>query len=87
MSDTGELIHSLRNIPVRELISAIERDGFILRRTTRTGGQIYAHPKDERMVVIHYHHSSETLRRKTLKSILEGTRWSKDDLQRLGLIH
>jgi hypothetical protein len=30
MNEIGELIHFLRNTPVRELISALERDGFRL---------------------------------------------------------
>lgn len=85
MTDVGQLVHLLRNTPVRELIRALEGDGFYLRRTTQTGGHIYVHP-DNRRVVIHYHYSSDTLKRKTLKSILEGTCWTDDDLKRLGLI-
>jgi predicted RNA binding protein YcfA (HicA-like mRNA interferase family) len=47
------MIHKLKNTPVRELIRALEQDGFYYRR--RKGGQrIYRHP-DGRRVVIHYH--------------------------------
>ena len=64
---------------------ALERDGFLLRRTSRTGGHVYAHP-DGRMTLIHYHRGSDTLDRKTLASILRATRWAEDDLSRLGLL-
>jgi len=83
--DIGRLVYLLRNIPVREIIQALERDDFYLKRSTRSGGHIYVHI-DGRIVVIHYHHSNDTFRRKTLKSILEGIRWTKNDLVRLKLI-
>ena len=83
--DVGRLVHLLRNVPVRELMSAMHRDSFILRRTTRTGGHIYTHP-DGRTAVIHYHRGSDTLTRKTLQRILESTRWREEDLKRLGLL-
>ncbi|MFQ5687111.1 MAG: type II toxin-antitoxin system HicA family toxin [Candidatus Scalindua sp.] len=86
MKDIGTLVHLLRNTPIREIISALERDRFILRRTTQTGGHIYVHPDKKRRVVIHYHHSSDTLTRKTLKSILDGTHWTEQDLKRLKLV-
>jgi predicted RNA binding protein YcfA (HicA-like mRNA interferase family) len=85
MTDSGNLVHRLRNTPVRKLISALSKDGFVLERQTRTGGRIYAHP-DGRIVVIHYHHSNDTLTRKTLESVLAGARWTEDDLTRLRLL-
>ena len=84
MTDLGH-VHLLRNTPVREMIKALERDGFILRRTTQTGGNIYTHP-DGRMTVIHYHKGSDILTRKTLRSIIKAVRWNEQDLKRLGLI-
>lgn len=66
MTDTDSLVHFLRNIPIRELVSALERDDFVLKRTTRTGGHIYTHP-DKRIVVIHYHHGSDTLKAENLE--------------------
>ena len=83
--DDAELAHRLRNTPVRDLIRAFERDGFELRRQTRTGGRIYRHP-DGRIVVVHYHSGSETLVRKTLRSVLRGAQWTVQDAQRLGLL-
>lgn len=85
MIDSGELTHLLRNTPVRELINTLRKDGFSLERETRTGGRIYSHP-DGRITVIHYHHRSDTLTRKTLRSVLEATHWTKDDLKRLDVI-
>jgi predicted RNA binding protein YcfA (HicA-like mRNA interferase family) len=85
MSDLGPLVHQLRNTPVRELIAALKRDGFSLERETRTGGRIYSHT-DGRIVVIHYHHGSDTLTRKTLQQVLAATRWAGSDLPRLGLV-
>jgi len=66
------------------LIAALERDGFTLKRATKTGARIYS--DGDRIVVVHYHHGSDTLTRKTLGSFLQGTRWTEDDLCRLGLI-
>ena len=85
MTDAGELLHLLRNLPVSQLIRALERDGFTLRRATRSGGRIYAH-SDGRLTVIHYHHGSDTLTRKTLRSVLDAVAWSEEDLRRLGLL-
>ncbi len=84
MTDFGELVHLLRNASTGELVRALERDHFSLKRKTKTGSLIYWH-QDSRIVVIHFHHSSDTLTRKTLKSFLEATRWTKEDLKRLKL--
>jgi predicted RNA binding protein YcfA (HicA-like mRNA interferase family) len=85
MNEVGTLVHLLKNTSVRELVGALRKDGFSLERETRTGGRIYSHD-DGRIVVIHYHHGSDTLTRKTLRSVLQGTRWTEDDLRRLNLI-
>jgi predicted RNA binding protein YcfA (HicA-like mRNA interferase family) len=83
--DLPELVHLLRNTPVRELVNALRRDGFVLERETRTGGRIYSHP-DGRLTVVHYHHGSDTLTRRTLRSVLEATRWTLEDIRRLRLV-
>lgn len=69
MIDLGDLVHRLRNTPVRDIIRAVERDGFLLRRETATG----------------YHHGGDTLTRKTLRSVLQALQWTEDDLKRLDL--
>ncbi|MFO0794924.1 MAG: type II toxin-antitoxin system HicA family toxin [Candidatus Brocadiaceae bacterium] len=77
------MIHKLKNTPVRELIKALEKDGF--QYTRRKGSQrVYRH-LDGRRVVIHYHHAKDTLPPGTLKSFLNGAQWNDDDLKRLGL--
>lgn len=85
MRDPGRLVHLLRNTPVRALMRALERDGFMLQRTTRTGGHIYQHPEGRR-TVIHYHRGGDTLDRKTLASVIQSTEWTESDLYRLNLL-
>ena len=85
MRGTGRLVHLLRNTPVREIIRALERDGFIRNNRARTGGYWYRHP-DGRSLPIHYHTGGETLTRKTLASVIRATEWTEDDLHRLGLL-
>lgn len=85
MNNTGRLVHLLRNITARELIRAIERDGFLLRRNTQTGGMVYGHP-DGRNTLIHFHAGRHTIARKTLASIIRAVQWTEADLRRLGLI-
>jgi predicted RNA binding protein YcfA (HicA-like mRNA interferase family) len=78
------MISELKNTPVKELIRALERDGF--QYTRRKGSQrVYRHP-DGRRVVIHYHHAKDTLPPGTLKSFLDGTQWDEEDLRRLALL-
>jgi predicted RNA binding protein YcfA (HicA-like mRNA interferase family) len=78
------MIEGLRNVPVRKLIRALERDGFVYRRA-KGSQRVYRHP-DGRRVVIHYHHGGDTLPVGTLKQIIEATRWTEEDLRRLRLI-
>ena len=78
------MINHLKNTPVRDLIRAVEQDGFEYRR--RKGSQrVYRHA-DGRRVVLHYYHAKDTLPPGTLKSFLQGTNWAEEDLMRLGLI-
>ena len=85
MREPGRLVHLLRNAPVRALMRALERDGFILQRTTRTGVHLYHH-RDGRRTVIHYHRGGDTLDRKTLASVLQSIEWTEVDLIRLRLL-
>lgn len=85
MTDTGHLVHALRNTPVKKIVVALERAGFEIARTTQAGSRVFRHP-DGRMTVVHYHRGSDTLTQKTLGSLLEGTRWNEEDLRKLGLV-
>jgi len=81
---SAQLLQPLRNTPVRQLIAALERDGFIYRRS-KGSGRVYRHP-DGRRVVIHYHHGGDTLPLGTLRNVLAGARSTEADAKRLGLL-
>ncbi len=85
MTTPSNLVHFLRNITVRELVTALERDGFFLYRKTRGSSRVYRH-RDGRQVLVHYHRHNDTLPRGTLADILHRTRWAVEDARRLGLI-
>jgi len=74
----------LRNLTAREIVSALVRDGFAYDCGDGSH-QIYRHP-DGRRVTVGFHGSSGTFRRKTLKSMIDQTRWTEADLKRLKLI-
>ncbi len=75
----------LRNITARELISALNRDGFTWDRGDGSH-QVFCHP-DGRRVTVTFHGSGSTFTRKTLKSmIVTQARWTESDLKRLKLI-
>jgi predicted RNA binding protein YcfA (HicA-like mRNA interferase family) len=66
------------------MISALIRDGFGYDRGDGSH-QIFYHP-DRRRVTVTFHGGNSTFKRKTLKSMIEQTRWTEDDLKRLKLI-
>jgi len=66
------------------LISALLKDGFVLDEKVRTE-RIYRHP-DGRRVSVHYHTGNKCYGPSLLKSLINDTGWSKDDMQRLKLI-
>lgn len=79
------LVHLLRNVTVRELERALERDGFTISRRIQGSGRLYEH-WDGRTALIHYHRANETLPRGTLANVIRGARWTEADVRRLGLI-
>ncbi len=75
----------LRSLTARELIAALNRDGFYFVRQTGSHRR-YRHP-DGRRVTVAPHGSGDTFTLKTLKSMIERqARWNENDLVRLGLI-
>ncbi|MFH0795566.1 MAG: type II toxin-antitoxin system HicA family toxin [Candidatus Omnitrophota bacterium] len=73
-----------RSLTVRQIINALLKDGFYLRRQ-KGSHQRYQHP-DGRRITVTFHHFSDTFPPKTLKSMIqEQARWTEEDLQRLGL--
>ena len=59
-------------------------DGFYLARTEGSHRR-YKH-RDGRAVTVAYHKLSDTFVIKTLSRMLDGTRWTEDDLRRLRLL-
>ena len=75
----------LRSLTVRRLISSLTSDGFALQR--QKGSHRHYHHRDGRRVTLSFHHSSDTFRPGTLRSIIEiQARWKDEDLVRLGLL-
>lgn len=75
----------LRNLTAREMVAALSRDGFTLKRT-KGSHRRYIHA-DGRRVTVSYHKESDTFPPKTLRTIVEEqARWTESELQRLGLI-
>jgi predicted RNA binding protein YcfA (HicA-like mRNA interferase family) len=72
----------LRSLTARELIAALIRDGFWLRRQSGSHRR-YQHA-DGRRVTVSFHHQGDTFRPKTLRSMIhDQARWNEDDLRRL----
>ena len=75
----------LHGVTARELVSALERDGFELDR--QAGSHRHYLHRDGRRVPVTYHAGSETFRRKTLKTMMEWqAHWDAADLKRLRLV-
>jgi predicted RNA binding protein YcfA (HicA-like mRNA interferase family) len=74
----------LRSLTARELIAALERDGFTFIRQ-KGSHRRYRHP-DGRRVTVAPHGGGDTFSVKTLQTIIEvQARWTDDDLRRLRL--
>ena len=73
----------LRNLHAHEWQRAVENDDFRARKH-RGSHHLYQHP-DGRRVLLVYHNLGETFDHKTIRKILQSTRWTEDDLRRLGL--
>ncbi len=74
----------LKNTTTRELIRALEADGFSYVRS-KGSHRVYRH-HDGRRVIVAYHRPGATFPPKTLASMISGAEWNEDDLRRLGLI-
>jgi predicted RNA binding protein YcfA (HicA-like mRNA interferase family) len=75
----------LRSVTARQMASALLADGFQLQR--QKGSHRHYRHADCRRVTLSFHHSSDTFRLGTLKSIIEvQARWTEQDLVRLELL-
>ena len=72
-----------RGITARDLIRALHKDGFALKRT-RGSHRIYGHA-DGRRVVVAFHRMNDTFPIGTLRAMIADAGWTEDDLRRLGL--
>ena len=70
-----------RGLAARDLVNALERDGFLLKRTR--GSHCIYHHSDDRRVVLTSHKLSEAIPIGTLRSIFASAKWTEDDFQRL----
>ncbi len=74
----------LRSLTARQIIAALEQDGFTLART-RGSHRLYRHA-DGRRVTVSAHRMADTFPPGTLRSMIEvQARWSDEDLNRLDL--
>ena len=78
------MIDRLKNVSARRWIRALAIDGFTLRKG-RGSHHIYEH-SDGRRVLVVYHKQGDTFGPKTIRQLLEATRWTEDDLHRLKLL-
>lgn len=75
----------LRSLTARQIISALQRDGFVFERQSGSH-QIYRHP-DGRRVSVSFHTPGETFPTKTLRDMIEWqAHWTVADLKRLKLL-
>ena len=75
----------LRSVTAREIVGALIRDGFTLKRT-KGSHRRYVHT-DGRRVTVSYHTTSDTFPPKTLRSMIEEQAgWDEDNLEQLGLL-
>jgi len=75
----------LRSLTARQLASALQTDGFTLKRQ-KGSHRRYVHP-DGRRVTLSFHHASDTFRIGTLRSIIElQAGWTEEDLRGLRLL-
>lgn len=73
----------LRNRPAREWLRALKEDGF---RLIRQKGSHRTFGKEHHKVTLAYHHLNDTFPPGVVDSILRGTGWTEEDLNRLGLL-
>jgi predicted RNA binding protein YcfA (HicA-like mRNA interferase family) len=73
----------LKNKTADELISALERDGWILEGGKGNSVRVYI--KELNLVAIHYH-PHKNYGAKMLSDLIEKTGWTEQDLKRLKLI-
>jgi predicted RNA binding protein YcfA (HicA-like mRNA interferase family) len=79
--------NQLKNLKADELISALQRDGWVRDSSSKGAelGYIKDQGSDRKRIVIHYH-PGKTYGAKLLQALLADIGWTENDLQRLKLI-
>lgn len=67
----------LRNINARKFEKALQKDGFVL---IHQRGSHKSYFKDNFLVTVSFHRSSDRFRRKTLKSMIKQAGWTEEYL-------
>ncbi len=76
---------NLRSLTAREIINALDRDGFTLRSQAGSH-QRYRHP-DGRRVTVTFHSPGQTFSPDVLRwMIKDQAQWTEEDLKRLELL-
>ena len=75
----------LKNLTIRDLIGALEKDGYILKRSSGSH-RTYQHPTRGIRVTLSYHHSGETARPGLINEVVKSAQWTEEDLIRLKLM-
>lgn len=73
----------LRNVRARQIIAALEQDGF--QKTHQTGSHA-TYRRGTRAVIVPVHSSGATIPIGTLQRIVAGAGWEEEYLRRLGLM-
>lgn len=74
-----------KNITARVFIRALEQDGYVFKRKSKSGHRIYKHVETGRRISVPYHHSGRTYPPGTLSRLIKATGWTDEDLVRLKL--
>jgi predicted RNA binding protein YcfA (HicA-like mRNA interferase family) len=77
------MIKIRKSITAREIVLALEKDGFYLHHQR---GSHRTYKKGNLRVDVPYHHAGQTFPIKTLLCMIKDTGWTEDDLRRLKLI-
>ena len=78
----SEIWDQIKNISADEIVKALEKDGWMLRRSR---GSRLTYLKDNKIVSIHFHHHKH-YGHDMIKDLFQDIGWNEADLKRLKLI-
>ena len=86
MNWTPNIWGQVKNLTCDELISAMEKDGWVRDDDKRGATLAYYNATRKSRVVIHYHPKKTFQSPKLLKNIIADIGWTEEDMKRLKLI-